>query len=113
LTIRHATNLIVSMSTYYSQTPLPYTRKPRHEWDKRDFFDYEVDSYCRYATRVRYRSREWHEFTERFLPYCEHWNGCWVAEEAWHEFTLYLILPEGEYTPEEYPEGWHFRRGYE
>ena len=101
------------MSTYYLHTPLPYTRKPRHEWTKRDFFDYEVDSYCRSATRVRYRSREWYEFTERFLPHCEHWNGCWVAEEAWNEFTLYLILPEGEYTPEEYPEGWHFRRGHE
>jgi hypothetical protein len=33
-----------------------------------------------------------------------------VAEEAWREFTLYLRLPEGEYVPEEYPEGWHFRR---
>jgi hypothetical protein len=33
-----------------------------------------------------------------------------VAEEAWREFTLYLRLPEGEYYPEEYPEGWHFRR---
>ena len=88
LTFRHATPLVISMTTYYSRTPLPYTLKPRHEWNRRDFFDYEVDSYCRCATRVRYRSREW------------------------HEFTLYLILPEGEYTPEEYPEGWHFRRGH-
>ena len=57
-----------------------------------------------------YRSREWVEFTERFVPYCEDWNGCWVAEEAWREFTLYLCLPEGEYYPDEYPEGWDFRR---
>jgi len=100
------------MTTYGSYIPLPYTTKPRYEWDKRDFFDYEVDMYCRYSARVRYRSREWHEFTERFPPHCEDWNGCWVAEEAWHEFTLYLVLPEGEYVPEEYSEGWHFRRGY-
>lgn len=49
-------------------------------------------------------------FTERFLPYCESWNGCWVAEEAVNEWNLYVSLPEGEYEPLEYPEGHHFRR---
>lgn len=91
-------------------TPPEYTTKPRWEWSQRDLFEQEVDWYCRRESRTRYRSREWREFTERFVPYCEDWNGCWVAEEAWREFTLYLSLPEGEYEPDEYPDGWHFRR---
>lgn len=97
------------MSIYYTRTPLPYTTKPRHEWTQRDLFDQEVDWYCQNKALIRYRSKEWHEFTERFLPFCTPDYGCWVAETAWHEFTLYLILPEGEYVPEEYPDGWHFR----
>lgn len=91
-------------------SPPAYRAKPRPDWTQRDLFEYEVDSYCQYATRVRYRSREWIEFTERFVPYCEEWRGCWVAEEAWREFTLYLTLPEGEYYPDEYDDDWNFRR---
>ena len=87
-----------------------YLTKSPSDWTRRDLFEREVDWYCQGHSRVRYRSREWEEFTERFVWYCEDWNGCWVAEEAWREFTLYLTLPEGEYTPEEYPEDWHFRR---
>lgn len=101
------------MSNYLKATPLPYTTKPRHEWTQRDFFEQEIDWYCQRECRTRYRSREWVEFTERFVSHYTQDFGCWVAEEAWREFTLYLILPEGEYVPEEYPEGWHFRRGYD
>jgi hypothetical protein len=91
-------------------SPPAYITTPHHLWTQRDHFEREVDWLCQRETRIRYRSREWHEFTERFVERCEDWNGCWVAEEAWCEFTLYLRLPEGEYEPEEYPEGWHFRR---
>lgn len=91
-------------------SPLPYNTTPYHEWTQRDHFEYEVDSYCRREVRIRYRSAEWVAFTERFVGYWQDWRGCWVAEEAWREFTLYLTLPEGEYYPDEYADDWDFRR---
>ena len=93
-------------------SPSAYLTKSPDEWTPRDLFEREVDWYCQGHSRIRYRSREWIEFTERFVPYCEDWNGCWVAEEAYREFVLYLTMPEGEYYPDEYPEGWHFRRNH-
>jgi hypothetical protein len=35
-----------------------------------------------------------------------------VAETAVFEWNLYLSLPEGEYEPVEYEQGYHFRQGY-
>ena len=95
------------MTTYYP-TPPEYTTKPYAQWNTRDFFEREVDSHCGYHTLTRYRSREWVEFTERFLPYCDDWRIGWVAGEAWREFTLYLRHPDGEYEPREYPDGCSF-----
>lgn len=109
LTFPAARGLLLGM-TQLVPSPLPYTTKPRHEWTQRDLFEQDVDWYCQRAGRTRYRSREWVEFTERFVPYCEDWRGCWVAEEAHREFTLYLRLPEGEYYPDEYDNDWNFRR---
>ena len=91
-------------------SPLPYQTKPYDVWTRRDHFEREVEMFCQREVKVRYRSREWHEFTERFVRYWEEWRGCWVAEEAWREFTLYLRLPEGEYYPDEYADDWDFRR---
>jgi hypothetical protein len=90
-------------------SPSAYLTKSPDEWTPRDLFEREVDWYCQGHARVRYRSKEWVEFTERFVPYCQDWRGCWVAERAWIEFTLYLSLPEGEYYPEEYDDDWDFR----
>jgi hypothetical protein len=87
-----------------------YRKTPYHLWTKRDHFEHDVDNYCQCHVRIRYRSKEWVEFTERFVEYWEDWRGCWVAEEAWNEFTLYLRLPEGEYTPDVYDPSWDFRR---
>jgi hypothetical protein len=78
----------------------------------RELFDREVDWHCQYKGIMRPRCREWVEFSERFVPFCEDWNGCWVAETAILEWNLYLRLPEGEYEPVEYEQGWHFRQGY-
>lgn len=87
---------------------MTYKDKNRWDWTQRDLFEYEVDMVCSYHSWIRYRSSEWVAFTERFVPFFEDWNGCWVAEEAWREFTLYLTKPEGEYEPMEYPEGHSF-----
>ena len=87
-----------------------YRTKPYGDWTKRDHFEHEVDMFCQREVKIRYRSKEWVEFTERFVSYWEEWRGCWVAEEAWREFTLYLRMPEGEYYPDEYKPDWDFRR---
>lgn len=91
-------------------TPPRYTTVHISEWTQRDFFEREVDWFCRGAGVIRYRSCEWVQFTERFVPHCEDWNGCWVAETAWQEFSLYLSLPEGEYHPLDYPMGYSFHK---
>ena len=88
--------------------------KPEFEADNgdRELFDREVDWFCQFKSVQRPRCREWVEFSNRFVPFCEDWNGCWVAETAIFEWNLYLRLPEGEYEPVEYEQGWHFRMGY-
>lgn len=91
-------------------SPPAYQITPYHQWTKRDHFEHDVDSFCTREVKVRYRSQEWVTFTERFVEHWEDWRGCWVAEEAWREFTLYLRLPEGEYYPDEYAPDWDFRR---
>lgn len=79
--------------------------------DKRQEFEKEVDNSVKFL-RLGHRPRckEWIEFSQRFVDRYERWNGCWVADMAVKEWLLYLQLPEGEYEPEEYPEGWDFRR---
>lgn len=109
MTFQQATFLLLGMS-YANWTPPAYTITPRQWWTKRDFFEQEVDWYCQREGKQRFRSKEWVEFTERFIRYCENWNGCWVAETAYKEFVMYLSLPDGAYEPEEYPEGHHFYR---
>lgn len=78
---------------------------------RRELFEREIDSYCQCESRPRPRCAEWVTFSERFLPYCESWNGCWVAEEALFEWHLYLSLSPGQYRPVDYPEGYDFYRG--
>ena len=79
----------------------------------RELFEREVDWFCQYKSMMRPRCREWVEFSNRFVPFCEDWNGCWVAETAIFEWNLYLRSPEGEYEPVEYEQGWHFRMGHD
>jgi hypothetical protein len=98
------TQLIPSPSEYLDKSP--------SEWTQRDLFEREVDWHCQHRSILRPRCREWVEFSERFVAFCEDWNGCWVAETAVLEWNLYLRLPEGEYEPVEYEQGWHFRQGY-
>lgn len=101
------------MSTYKRPTPPEYTHKPRHEWTQRDYFEQEIDWYCQIKSVLRPRCREWVEFSERFVSFYSDDYGCWVAETAMLEWGLYLSSPEGEYEPVDYPEGHHFRIGYE
>lgn len=79
--------------------------------DKRQQFEKEVDNAIRFMSMGhRPRCKEWVEFSQRFVDRYERWNGCWVAEMALKEWFLYLQMPEGVYEPEEYPDGWDFRR---
>ena len=84
--------------------------RTRNTLTVREQFEKEVDNYCRFISVYRPRCKEWVEFSQRFVDRYEKWNGCWVSEMAVKEWFLYMQLPEGEYEPEEYPEGWDFRR---
>ena len=75
----------------------------------RELFEKEVDNFCRFASVVRPRCKEWVEFTERFVARYEQRIGCWVAETAVKEWYLYMQMPEGKYEAIEMPEGWDFR----